>query len=89
LLFCGDHGRFFAEDLPVIPDLFIERVVLPPPRDVTGVVVLVGDRPVPGDGCPQAGQVDAFDGPEIDEAALFDESSMPGLGRQVFWTEAG
>jgi len=74
-----DEGGFAAQDFAVIPDLFIERAVLPAPGDVTGIVVLVRDGTLARDGCPQRGQVNALDRPEVDEAARFHEAQ--GLRR--------
>lgn len=40
---------------------------------MTGIIVLICNDSIPGDGRPQAGQIDPLDGPKIDEATRVDE----------------
>jgi hypothetical protein len=51
---------------------------------VTRIIVRVGNRPIARDSYPQAGQVNAFDRPEVNEAALVDEIQGLSRGRKSF-----
>jgi hypothetical protein len=71
------------EKPPVIPALFSKQAVLPIPGDVARIIMFTGYGPIAGDGCPQAGKLNAFDWPEKDKAALIDKLDGPVNGGKL------
>src|SRR6185503_6961641 len=51
---------------------------------MTGIVMFIGNRPDTRDGCPQAGHINARNGPEENETPLVDEFQRLGGRRNPF-----